>query len=80
MPRQPDKILAEASVRNTRLLSLKELTQLFPEATVHREKVGPFTKSFVAVHLDAKLDSHQGIDLENSSLSTSTINRGLCFK
>ena len=49
MPRQPNPTLAAAAVRNTRLLSLKEFKQLFPDATIHHEKIGPLTKSFIAI-------------------------------
>lgn len=49
MPRQPNPQLAEAEVRQIRLLTFGEMRQLFPEATIHRETLGPLTKSFMAV-------------------------------
>lgn len=46
---QPDPVLARADVAQIRLLSGDEMRQLFPDARVLRETVGPLTKSWVAV-------------------------------
>jgi hypothetical protein len=40
---------AKAAVREIRLMRGRELTRMFPEAELRREKIGPFVKSFVAV-------------------------------
>lgn len=48
-PREPDPILARAEVEQIRLLDAREVEYLFPEATVHRERVGPLVKGFVAI-------------------------------
>jgi hypothetical protein len=40
---------AKAAVREIRLMRGRELTRMFPEADLRREKIGPFVKSFVAV-------------------------------
>lgn len=47
--RIPDKNLAEAAVKEIRLLSKKDLQRLFPESTIYSEKVLGMTKSFVAL-------------------------------
>lgn len=44
----PDRSIAEATVKEIRLLSKKELKYLFPESTIVSEKVLGMTKSFVA--------------------------------
>ena len=46
----PDPVEAEALVREVRLMRAGELKRLFPDATLVTEKIGPFTKSFVALH------------------------------
>jgi len=40
---------AEEAVREIRLMRGSELTRMFPEATLQRERIGPFVKSFVAL-------------------------------
>jgi Methyltransferase domain len=45
----PDPAEARAAVREIRLMRGRELTRLFPEATLTPEKIGPLVKSFVAV-------------------------------
>jgi hypothetical protein len=49
MQRQPDALLARAGVEQVRLLSRTEMHQLFPGAEIHRETLGPFTKSLIAI-------------------------------
>lgn len=49
MQRQPDTLLARADVEQVRLLNRTELGRLFPDATIHRETLGPLTKSLIAV-------------------------------
>lgn len=44
----PDPEDARRTVREIRLLSGAALRRMFPGATIHRERVGPLTKSFVA--------------------------------
>lgn len=44
----PDRSIAEAIVKEIRLLSKNELKYLFPESTIFSEKVLGMTKSFVA--------------------------------
>jgi SAM-dependent methyltransferase len=44
----PDEAEARRAVAEIRLLGLRELRSLFPDATVHRERVLGLTKSFVA--------------------------------
>jgi len=46
---QPDPHLARAEVVQIRLLTARELAGLFPGADIVREKLGPLTKSLVAV-------------------------------
>ena len=48
-PRQPDPQLARAEVMQVRLLTARELAGLFPGADIVREKVGPLSKSLMAV-------------------------------
>lgn len=43
----PDKASAEEIVRSIRLLTERELRQLFPDGTIYREKLLGLTKSFV---------------------------------
>jgi hypothetical protein len=45
----PDPLQAEALVSEVRLMRGNELRRLFPEATLMKERVGPFVKSFVLV-------------------------------
>ena len=45
--KQPDLIVARASVESIRLLSKRELSALFPQATLYRERFLGLTKSFV---------------------------------
>lgn len=44
----PDGDQARALVREVRLMRSRELTRLFPDATLEAERFGPFVKSFVA--------------------------------
>jgi hypothetical protein len=48
MKKTPDPLLARAEVEQIRLLDPAEMQAIFPDATIHREKLGPFTKSIVA--------------------------------
>jgi hypothetical protein len=45
----PDPVEAKALVNEVRLMRCAELTRLFPEATLMKERIGPFVKSFVLV-------------------------------
>jgi hypothetical protein len=45
----PEAAKAEEAVREIRLMRGSELTRMFPEATLERERIGPFVKSFVAL-------------------------------
>jgi hypothetical protein len=45
----PDAAQAEDAVREIRLMRGSELTRMFPEAELKRERIGPFVKSFVAL-------------------------------
>jgi hypothetical protein len=36
-----------------RLLSYREMQELFPDCEIHREKIMGFTKSYVAVRINA---------------------------
>jgi hypothetical protein len=45
----PDPAEAQELVREVRLLRSPELRRLFPDATLEPERIGPLTKSFVAV-------------------------------
>jgi Methyltransferase domain len=49
LPRCPDYATAEQEVRSIRLLTAAEMEGLFPEASVHRERVAGLTKSFMSV-------------------------------
>jgi hypothetical protein len=46
--RIPDLAAARAEVESIQLLTGKKFSALFPGATIHREKLGGLTKSFVA--------------------------------
>jgi len=46
--REPDPIQAEKRVRLIRLMSEREFRQVFPDATIHRERLLGLTKSFTA--------------------------------
>ncbi len=46
----PDPVAARLLVEEVRLLSRRELRELFPEATLWSERFIGFTKSFVAMH------------------------------
>jgi hypothetical protein len=46
----PDPEEAKALVKEIRLMRGRELRRLFPDATLEKERIGPFVKSFVAVH------------------------------
>jgi hypothetical protein len=45
----PEAAQAEEAVREIRLMRGSELTRMFPEASLERERIGPFVKSFVAL-------------------------------
>ena len=45
----PEAAQAEEAVREIRLMRGAELTRMFPEASLERERIGPFVKSFVAL-------------------------------
>jgi hypothetical protein len=49
MERQPDPLLARAGVEQVRLVNHTELHRLFPDAVIHRESLGPLTKSLIAI-------------------------------
>ncbi|MEN9685667.1 MAG: hypothetical protein RLZZ28_1453 [Bacteroidota bacterium] len=44
----PDKKIAGEQVKEVRLLTLKEMKQLFPNGAIYKEKIGGLNKSFVA--------------------------------
>jgi hypothetical protein len=48
--RIPDRDRARAEVESVRLLSLRDLRRLFPEARIHAERFAGIVKSFVAYH------------------------------
>jgi ubiquinone/menaquinone biosynthesis C-methylase UbiE len=48
MKKTSDPALARKSVESIRLLDEMELRKLFSDGEIHREKVGPFTKSLIA--------------------------------
>ncbi|HAV60892.1 MAG TPA: methyltransferase type 11 [Verrucomicrobiales bacterium] len=49
MQRQPDPLLARAGVEQVRLLTTAEMTGLFADAQIKRERVVGFTKSLIAL-------------------------------
>ncbi len=49
----PDPVRARELVREVRLLRGRELTRLFPDATLTAERIGPLIKSFVATRAPA---------------------------
>jgi hypothetical protein len=49
MPRQPDARLARSEVAQIRLLDIREFQALFPDGEIRREKIGPLTKSLMAI-------------------------------
>lgn len=51
--RPGDREAAAAAVDEIRLLTAKEMQSLFPDARLHRERIGPVVKSFVAVRGEA---------------------------
>jgi hypothetical protein len=44
-----NRVAATAAVDEIRLLSAREMQVLFPDANLHHERIGPLTKSFMAV-------------------------------
>jgi hypothetical protein len=60
MKRQPDPLLALAEIEQVRLLNLYEVRRLFPDAEIRREKIGPFTKSLIAVRRANGAGAHAG--------------------
>lgn len=51
MAQEHDPLAARAVIDQVRLLTAKELQWLFPDARIHREKLGPLTKSMIALRL-----------------------------
>jgi len=49
MQRQPEPLLALAEIEQVRLLNVGEMQRLFPDAEIRRERIGPLTKSIIAV-------------------------------
>jgi len=49
MGRQPDAAAARAAVQQIRLLDRHTMRELFPDATVREERLGPLIKSLVAI-------------------------------
>jgi hypothetical protein len=49
MPAQPDYLTARSNVEQIRLLSIRELRYLFPDADLRLERLGGLVKSIVAV-------------------------------
>lgn len=49
MKQTSDPLKARAEVEQIRLLNHREMQALFPTATIYREKVGPLTKSLIAL-------------------------------
>jgi hypothetical protein len=49
MKKIPNPLAARAEVEQIRLLNASEMQQIFPEATLYRETLGPFTKSLIAL-------------------------------
>lgn len=45
----PDPVEARELVREVRLMRSKEIKRIFPDADLVSERIGPFTKSFVAI-------------------------------
>jgi hypothetical protein len=55
MPRTPDPKAARTNVTGIRLLDIAEMQQLFPDAVIEKERIGPLVKSLIAVrHAGAK--------------------------
>lgn len=48
MRKTPDALAARAEIEQIRLLNGTEMKAIFHDATIHREKIGPFTKSIIA--------------------------------
>lgn len=53
MPRVPDKVEARRLAETTRLLSRREMTELFPAARIEEERVAGLTKSLIALRSGA---------------------------
>ncbi len=49
-PREPDWDRAKELAASVRLMTFAEVTALFPEAKIYRERFGGLTKSFIAYH------------------------------
>ena len=49
MKRQTDPLLALAEIEQVRLLNIGEMQRLFPDAEISRERIGPLTKSIIAI-------------------------------
>jgi Methyltransferase domain len=49
MQAQTDYAIARREVEQIRLLTLREMRSLFPDAGLHKERVGPLVKSLIAV-------------------------------
>jgi hypothetical protein len=48
MKRVEDSAKARKAVESISLLNIRRLSGLFPDANIHRERLGPFTKSLIA--------------------------------
>ncbi|HEU0009407.1 MAG TPA: methyltransferase domain-containing protein [Verrucomicrobiae bacterium] len=59
MKRQPDPLLALAEIEQVRLL-IHEIRRLFPDAEIRREKIGPLTKSIIAIRRPNGAAAHAG--------------------
>jgi hypothetical protein len=49
MGKEPNTFRAKSEVEQIRLISIRELRWLFPEAQIYKEKLGPFIKSLIAI-------------------------------
>ena len=47
--RTPDPAVAESQVRMIRLMTGREMREVFPDARIHKERVAGLTKSFIAI-------------------------------
>jgi hypothetical protein len=54
MKRQPDPLLARAEIEQVRLLNAGEMRRLFPDAEISYERIGPLTKSLIAIRRPRK--------------------------
>jgi hypothetical protein len=57
MQAQPDYRIARMEVEQIRLLTQREMQELFPDGEIRKEKIGPLVKSLIAVkHVDSSGD------------------------